>query len=244
VRTGLYQEHLVLDKPLEIVGYDAQSAVQVVSAQRHALIVNADGVLLKRLRLVAGQSGGGTTSDLAVSALVVSRGRVEAEDCSFECHSENCVAVFGGTSLGVFKRCEIKGGRSVGLSSTHDARVVAEHCTIIEAGLAGASCSNGGQLRLSGSRVLQCRENGVLVYVEGTGSLRECEVARNGAAGIALKNGGRAEIDRCRINYNSGPGVLAQTGCAASVKGCNLSHNQRPWQADRGSTLIREANVE
>jgi serine/threonine protein kinase len=245
IRTGVYREQLQLDKPLELCGYDSQAEVLIQSSARHGIIVNCDGVVLRRLHVSAGQSGSGTTSDLAVSPLVISRGRMEAENCIFECHSENCVAAFGATSLAMLRHCEIRGGRSVGLSASHDARVVGENCFIHGCGLAGASASNGGTLRLRQCRITQCRGYGVLAYVDGMLTLRECEVRGNSQHGVALKNGGRGELERCILSGNGGSGILIQAGCNAVVRGCDLRGNRgRAFEIQRGASVQRESNLE
>jgi serine/threonine protein kinase len=245
IRPGTYREALLLTQAVELVAEGTLGQVVIESHNRHAVVINGDGVSLRHLVLCAVSDSAGSTSDIAVSALVVSRGRLEAENCSFECSSENCVAVFGSSALPRFRGCQISGARSVGLSATHDARVVAEDCRIAASGLAAAMCSNGGQLRLERCRLSTGKRYGALVYVEGLATLNNCEISGNGEDGVALKNGGRADLESCAVRQNGGYAVLVQPGCRASVANCDLRGNRLPGiSAARGATVARRNNQE
>jgi hypothetical protein len=246
VRPGLYREALLVSQPVEIVAEGPRGSVIVESRNRHTAVVNSDGVTLRHLLLRAVSDGAGSTAgEVAVSALVVSRGRMEAENCVFDCNSENCVAVFGDTSVPRLSNCQLSGARSVGLSATHDARAVAEACQIVGSGLAAAMCSNGGQLRLERCRLSSGKRYGVLVYVEGLATLKQCEISGNGEDGVALKNGGRADLTDCAVRQNGGHAVLVQQGCRASIAGCDLRGNrQGPFELGRGAAVARRENQE
>ena len=105
IAPGLYTEHLILDKPVELVG-TGDRAVSILATRDCAVRARADGVVLRNLRLGLGAS-------IAAAAVLVESGDLVLENCEVTSRGLACVEVAGGAPT--VRRCLVRAGADGGI---------------------------------------------------------------------------------------------------------------------------------
>src|SRR5262249_43745871 len=110
VQPGLYNEGLVLDRPVEIVG-EGDGEVIVQNAEGNCLLMHTDYAVVRNVtfRCLAGASGEKS------HAVEVASGQLVLEQCRVTSDGLACVAVLGPLADPVLRRCTIHDGADVGL---------------------------------------------------------------------------------------------------------------------------------
>ena len=93
VRPGVYDESVVLDKPVEIVGDGPREKIIVRSADASCSVMRRDRARVAGLTL-RGEAGGGD----GFFAVDIPRGSLLLEDCDISSDTLSCVAVHGATA--------------------------------------------------------------------------------------------------------------------------------------------------
>ena len=239
VRPVLYQETLVIDKPLEIIG-DGDSEDIVVQA------VGANAVLFKTTmgrvsNLTLRQLNSGEW--FCVNAV---QGRLFLEDCDITSRSLACVAISVGADPRL-RRNRIHGGRQSGVLVYDNGLGTLEDNEIYGNGLSGVEVKTGGSPSLQGNRIYENQESGVYVYDKGQGKLEDNDIFRNARAGMRIGNSGRPILRNNRINHNGIVAIWAPFKGGGDIEENDLRGNAYgAWKAsvDSEPLLNRSGNLE
>jgi len=110
VEPGEYVDHLVIDKPVTIVG-EGERAATIKATRSCVVIASAKGAVLRNLRLLL-------DADIPRAAVFVESGDVVIEDCEISSRGLSCVEVAGGSPT--VRGCLIHDGARSGIF-VHDA---------------------------------------------------------------------------------------------------------------------------
>jgi len=239
VRPGLYQESLVIDKPVEIIG-DGDAADIVIQS------VGANAILFKTTmgrvsNLTLRQMYGGEW--FCVNAI---QGRLFLEECDITSHSLACVAISGGADPWL-RRNRIHHSKQSGVIVYDNGMGNIEDNDIFSNGLSGVEVRNGGNPVLQGNRIYENKEAGVYVYDDGQGKLENNDIYLNSRAGMRIGNSGRPVLRRNRINKNGIVAIWAPLKGGGDVEGNDLRDNAYgAWQvsAESDPLLRRSGNLE
>jgi parallel beta-helix repeat protein len=199
VRPGLYEESLVVDKPLEIIGDGP--VIDVVVHARGTTTLTFAANIGRITNLTLRQSGEPDEG----YGLQISQGRLELTDCDISCRSRSGVVILGGADP------RLRGNR------VHDC---ARYGIAVESGGLGTLEDNDISANLSGVLVTgasnpTCRRNqfrhnsrsGILVTEGGLGIFEDNEVTASGIAGVEVWEDGSPALRRNHIHHNSGDGI-------------------------------------
>jgi len=239
VRPGLYQEALVIDKPLEIIG-DGELADIVVQA------VGANAVLFKTTmgrvaNLTLRQLNGGEW--FCVNTV---QGRLFLEDCDITSRSLACVAISGGADPRL-RRNQIHGSNQSGVLVYDNGLGTLEDNEIYSNGLSGVEVKTGGNPTLHGNRIYENQESGVYIYDGGQGRLEDNDIFRNARAGMRIGNSGRPILRKNRINHNGIVAIWSPLKGGGDIEGNDLRGNAYgAWKvsAESDPLLKRSGNLE
>ena len=239
VRPGLYQETLVIDKPLEIIG-DGDLDDIVVQA------VGANAVLFKTTmgrvaNLTLRQQNGGEW--FCVNAV---KGRLFLEDCDITSRSLACVGISGGADQRL-RRNQIHGGKQSGVLVYDNGLGTLEDNAIYSNGLSGVEVKTGGSPTLQGNRIYENQESGVYIYDEGRGHLEDNDIFRNARAGMRIGNSGRPILRKNRINQNGIVAIWSPLKGGGDIEENDLRGNAYgAWKVsdDSEPLLKRSGNLE
>lgn len=254
VEPGEYYEHLMVTKPLSIVGEGPREEIRI-HAEGTWMFMCEETVTLRGITL----SG----SEEAVTMLEASEGTLVLEDCIVEgridieknrtrAEIRNCLfrgehssAQFSKGARGTVESCTFEVVRGPVLTVCQGGVVEIEGCTITvddyssavdvrdhaRAELRDSHISGAGidVSRASEVSVSQCRvesgwASGVSVTEQSTVDIRDSTVSDNTAHGIKVEDA-QVELTECDIVNNGRFGVYAATTARGSIQDCNVTDN-------------------
>ena len=217
VRPGVYEEGIVLDKRVNIVGDGPRDEVVVTGAGAGCLKSSAEGARVAGLTL-RGIAGGGAPS----FAVDVTRGELVLEDCDISSDTLSCVAVHGPEAAPVFKRCRVHDGADSGLYFFDGAGGTVEDCEVYGNANVGVAVTGGARAVVRRSKVYGGANAGVVVWQDADGLLEECEVYGNRLANIGVSDGARLTARACHVHEGENPGVFVHREGEAVLEDCEL----------------------
>jgi F-box protein 11 len=200
VRPGLYQEGLVIDKPLEIIGDGELGDVVIQTTGANAVLFKTAMGRISNLSLR--QMGGGEWF-----CVNIAQGRLELEGCDIISQSLTCVGIHDGADPRL-RRNRIHGGNGGGVAVYKNGQGTLEDNDIFGNTLSGVAIMVGGNPTLRRNRIHDGRQSGVNVYENGQGTLEDNDIFGNALAGVAIKTGGNPTLRRNRIHDGMESGVL------------------------------------
>lgn len=217
VRPGVYEEGIVLDKRINIVGDGPRDEIVVVGAGANCLKSSAEGARVAGLTL-RGVAGGGEPS----FAVEVARGELVLEDCDISSDTLSCVAVHGTEAAPVFKRCRIHDGADSGLYFFDGAAGTIEDCEVYGNANVGVAVTGGARAVIRRSKVYGGANAGVVVWQDADGLLEECEVYGNRLANLGVSDGARLTARACHVHEGENSGVFVHREGEAVLEDCEL----------------------
>jgi len=199
VRPGLYEESLVIDKPLEIIGDGAIGEIVVQSSKQSAIIFKTTFGRVSNLTIR--QLGGGRQH-----CIDIAQGRLDLEGCDISSQSRVAVAVHGGADPRI-RRNRIHDSKLGGILVYDGA------CGTFEDNDIFANLESGVKIKSSAAPVLRrnrIHDNdgvGVVVCLGGRGLFEENEIFANSTDGASVLSGSDPTFRRNHIRNNKEHGV-------------------------------------
>ena len=209
VRSGLYQDELVVDKPLEIIGDGDRDEIVVQATGGNALLFKT--TMGRVANLTLRQMGGGNWF-----CVKITQGRLELEGCDITSQALAGVAIYGSADPRL-RRNRIHDCKQSGVIVSENARGVLEDNDIFGNGYSGVTIAGGSNPTLRRNRMHNGKQSGVFVIENSLGVLEDNDIFGNGYSGVAIKEGSNPILRRNRIHdgkqtgvhvYENGRGVL------------------------------------
>ena len=239
VRPGLYQETLVIDKPLEIIGDGNLEDIVVQAMGANAILFKTTMGRLANMTLRQLEGG----DWFCVNAV---QGRLFLEDCDIASQSLACVAISGGADPRLLRN-RIHDSRQSGVIVYDNGLGTLEDNDIYCNGLSGVEVKTGSSPTLNSNRIFQNNEAGVYVYDDGGGILENNEIYHNGRSGMRIGNSGRPVLRRNRITKNGIVAIWSQLKGGGDIEDNDLRGNAYgAWRvsAESDAHLKRSGNLE
>jgi hypothetical protein len=223
VRPGLYEEGVVIDRQVEIVGDGPVEKIIVRGTTSSCFEMRAERARVAGLTL---RGGGGRGGGAAFFAVDIARGVLVLEDCRISSETLSCVAVHGERTAPLIRRCRIHDGADTGLYFFDGARGSVEDCEVEGSANVGVAITAGADPVVRRSRIHGGRNAGVVAWDGGLGVLEECEIYGNRLAGVGVSGGARLSARACRIHGGDNSGVFVHQGGDATLEGCDISRHR------------------
>ena len=241
VRPGLYEEGLVIDKPLTIVG----------DGPREEIVVSATGANAVQFKTSMGRISNlslrqNTADDGERYCVNIGQGRLDLEDCDITSLSLGCVAIHSGAEP-ILRRNRIHDGKHAGVRVSNNGGGILEENDIFGNAVAGVHVREGGNPTLRHNRIYNGEESGVYVYKNGRGVFEENEIFGNAHAGVEVKEGGNPTLRRNKVNDNGYQAVWIYKGGRGDFIENDLTGNKMGgWDIadDCLEHVTREGNLE
>ena len=217
-RLGFYQEGLVIDKPLEIIG-DGNIDEIVVEGQKENAIsfkTTLGRVANLTLRQLAG--------DEESYCVDISQGRLDLEDCDITSQGLSCVAIHGGADPRL-RRNRIHDGKQSGVHVYDKGQGTLEDNDIFGNALGEITIEAGGDPVLRRNRIHDGKEGGVFARNNGQGTLEDNDIFGNALAGIEIKEGSNPVLRRNRIHEGKQPGVYVHANGQGTLEDNDIFGN-------------------
>ena len=218
VRPGVYEEAILLDKRVNIVGDGPRDEIVVRVAGASCLKSSAEAARVAGLTL-RGAAGGGAAGSFAVDVL---RGELVLEDCDVSSETLSCVAVHGREAAPLIKRCRIHGGADSGLYFFDGASATVEDCEVYGNANVGVAITGGARAVVTRSKVYGGANAGVVVWQGGEAILEGCEVYGNRLANLGVSEGAKLTARSCHVHEGENSGVFVHREGEAVLEGCEL----------------------
>ncbi len=234
VRPGLYEEGLVIDKPLEILG-DGPVADIVIRA-RGADAISFRASIGRVANLTLWQAGGKGTW----YGVDICQGRLDLDGCDISSKSLACVAIRDGAHPRLHRNT-IHDGKESGVMVYDGGLGTLEDNDITANGLSGVEIGSGGNPTLRRNTVHDNNQSGIHVYAGGLGTLEDNDITANGLAGVNIKTGGNPTVRRNTIHRNKQDGVYVYDKGLGTLEDNDITANTSAGVAIRagGNPTLR-----
>lgn len=201
VRKGLYTEGLLIDKPLEIIGYGEAKEIVIQVADTDVILFQASMGRLANLTLrQVGGSGNWYCVDIA-------QGRLELEDCDIASQSLACVAIHNGADPRLRRNRIHDSKLSGGVFVYDNGQGTLEDNDIFGNALANVGIYEGANPTFRRNRIHNGKEGGVMVSEGGLGIFEDNDIFGNTFAGVEITGDSNPTFRRNRIHDNRSSGV-------------------------------------
>ena len=224
VYPGLYQESVVLDKDLEIVGEGSghdviiappDNAKGVVMATAYAVVRN---ISIRQCKPTDGKA-------LVHAAVVAGQGRLVLQHLAITAPASVAVYVTGAAASCLMHNVSLTGSRW-GLWVTKGAEATIEGSTISECDREGIEIRDDARCTIRSSEVHGCGVAGIsVVGPKGELLCEDTAVHDNRGFGIRVLSNARNRITGCEIVRNSMAGVALDEAASARIRHTQLGGN-------------------
>jgi F-box protein 11 len=218
VRPGLYQEGLVIDKPLEIIGYGAVG--EIVIESEGTPVIRFQTTMGRIVNLTLRQIAGGKCYGVDIA-----QGRLELEDCDLTSHSFSCVAIHGSADPRL-RRNRIHNSNQSGVLLYENAQGTIEDNDIFGNAFAGVTITGPANPTIRSNRIHgNTKGGGVLAHQNAQGILEDNEIFGNALAGVEIRDEASAIVRRNRIYDGKTGGVLISDHAQVTIEDNDIFGN-------------------
>jgi len=235
VKAGIYQETIIINKPVQIVGSGQVTDIIIESWNGNCIRMQTDHALVKGLTLRC------RASENSV-AVYIPRGQLTVEQCDIASDSLACVEICN--AEGIIMDCKIHDGKQNGVIVYQNGTGRIENCDIFANAYSGIEIKEGGNPIVRNCKIHDGKGSGVFVNQNGTGRIEDCDIFANAYSGIAIKEGGNPIVRNSLIKQNREAVRVYKNG-AGSVENCDLRDNKMgAWRIESGCEVRRSGNRE
>jgi len=218
VRPGLYNESLVIDKPLEVIGDGPLDDIVVQVSGAHVLQFRAN--IGRVVNMTLRQTGG----DGKWYGVDVTQGRLELEGCDVSSQSLACVAIREGSDPRI-RNNRIHDGRQGGVMVYTAGLGTVEDNEIMGHTLSGVEIRGNANPTLRRNHIHHNKQNGVLVSDSSLGTLEDNDITHNGYAGVQIRTEGNPTVRRNQIHHNKQNGILVSDHGLGTLEDNDITDN-------------------
>ena len=228
VRPGLYDEGLVVDKPLEILGDGQVSDIEIRARDANVLRFQASIGRVANLTLRQAGDGGDWYG------VDISQGRLDLEGCDISSQSFSCVVIRDGADPRL-RRNKIHDGKHSGVFVYDGGLGTLEDNDITGNALTGVHVRTGGNPTLRRNQIHD-NKAGVGVSGGGLGILEDNDIVGNAVSGVQIRDGGNPTLRGNRIRdqnvgvyvLDEGLGTLEDNDITGNRKGVEIRTSGNP----------------
>jgi parallel beta-helix repeat protein len=220
IRPGLYNESLVIDKPLEILGDGPAADIQVDARGAHTVVFRADTSRIAGLTL---RQAGGKGTWYGVD---ITQGRLELEGCDITSQAGYCVAIHGDADPRL-RGNTIHHAKDAGIVVYEQGLGTLEDNDITANTLSGVEIETGGDPTLRRNTIHDGKAAGVYVHEHGLGTLEDNDITANTYSGVAIRTGGDPTLRRNTIHHGQAGGVHVYEQGLGTLEDNDITANTR-----------------
>ena len=236
VRPGLYQEGIVMDKPLEIIGDGELSEIIVETKGKHVVAFRATMGRVSNLTLR--QNGGDFFS------VNIAQGRLEIDECDITSQGNSCIGIHGDADPRI-RRNRIHDGKTSGVFVYENGKGTIEDNDIFENVLSGVEISKEGNPVVRKNRIRDGKSSGVFINENGKGTIEDNEIYGNTNSGVTIREGGNPIVRRNRIHDGKQSGVLVSKNGKGNIEDNEIYDNTNAGMAikEGGNPVVRQNRI-
>jgi parallel beta-helix repeat protein len=214
VRPGLYEEGLVVDKPLEILGDGPVAEIEIRARGANVLMFQASIGRVANLTL---RQAGGEGDWFGVNII---QGRLDLEGCDISSQSLACVGIRNAADPRL-RRNRIHDGKDCGVIVYDNGLGTLEDNDIAGNTLSSVEIRTGSNPTLRRNHI----HDGVHVLDDGLGTLEDNDITGDATAGVTITTGGNPTLRRNRISRSAYKAVYIHDGGRGVLEDNDLTGN-------------------
>ncbi|MFD5009480.1 right-handed parallel beta-helix repeat-containing protein [Streptomyces chartreusis] len=216
VRPGLYEEGLVIDKPLEILGAGPVADIEIRAKDADALMFRTSigRVANLTLRQIGGRWYG----------VDITQGRLELEGCDISSQGLAGVAIRNGADPRL-RRNQIHDNQGGGVFVYDDGMGTLEDNEIADNTSSGVVITRGGNPTLRRNQIHDGKASGVVIQNNGMGTLEDNDIGSNTLTGVVITTGGNPTLRRNQIHDNKASGVFVYENGMGTLEDNEIADN-------------------
>ena len=218
VRPGRYQEGLVVDKPLEILGDGSVADIEVQSRGAQALLFKASFGRVANLTL---RQAGGEGEWFGVD---ITQGRLELEGCDIASQSLSCVGIRTGADPRL-RRNRIHNSEEVGVLILENGQGTLEDNDITANRLSGVEIKTGSNPTLRRNQIHDNKQSGVWARDSTLGILEDNDISANSKTGVTIETSSNPTLRNNRIHNEKESGVLVRENGLGMLEDNDITAN-------------------
>jgi F-box protein 11 len=230
VRAGIYQESLVLDKPVAIEPADREGGVVVEGISGPALTNGASAASVRgftfRLRADA----------KAAFCIEIPTGRLVLDGCDITGGATAAVGVSGDGTNPYLTRCRIEKTPTDGVLAAQKASPTFDQCTFINNGGAGARVTAEARPIFQGCLFQKNKADGVVASGCGPALFTQCDFIENAASGALIEAKATPTFKTCTFRSNGTHGAVSANNGSPTLEDCTMQGNTTGLQVQGGSS--------
>jgi len=224
IRPGSYNESLVIDKNVEIVGDGEPEEIKIIATNSSCLQMQTDKASVRGLTL----RGSGARYGKTFFAVDIPRGELFLEDCDINSDSLSCLAVHGSYANPLIKRCRIHDGADSGIYFFDNARGQIEDCDIYRSTNVGVAITNGANPLIKNCRIFEGNNGGIVAWQNGAaGEIENCEIFGHRLANVGISDSANPTFRSCKIFGGRDSGVFVHQCGYGTFEDCAIHDNQK-----------------
>ena len=242
VREGVYNESLLIDRNVEIIGEGKIEKIIVRSSNRSCLSMQTEKASVTGLTL----QGIGGNSGQSFFGVDVPFGRLTLDTCDISSDSLSCVAVHGTNANPSMKNCRIHHGADSGIYIFDNARADIENCDVYNNANANIAITQGANPTMKHCRIFDGKNGGIVVWGNGaTGLIEDCEILNHRLANVGIRQSANPVFRRCKISGGHDSGVFVGEKGYGIFEECDVYGNFKAEVAvtEGSNTILRRCNV-
>ncbi len=242
IREGLYNESIVLDKNVEIVGDGAVENIIVRSHNQSCVSMQTEKATVRDLTL----EGRGKSYGKSFFAVDVPRGELILENCDISSDSLSCVAIRGANANPFLKNCSIHDGADSGIYIFDNARARIENCDVYHNANVNLAITQGANPVVKNCRIFEGENGGIVVWGNGAaGTIEDCEITNHRLANVGISQSANPIFRRCKIFGGRDSGVFVQQKGYGAFEECDIYGNRKAEVAitDGSNTTLRRCTI-
>ena len=236
VRPGLYQENIVMDKPLEIMGDGELSEIVVETKGKNVMVFRTTMGRVSNLTLRQNEGD--------FFCVDIAQGRLEIDECDITSQGFSCVSIHGGADPRI-KRNRIHDGMKHGVSVYENGKGTIEDNDIYGNGFSGVAIRDEGNPVVRQNRIHDEKQNGVLVYENGKGTIEDNDIYGNGFSGVEIRDGGNPVVRQNKIYDGKGGGIFVNNNGKGTIEENEIFGNTYSGVEirDGGNPVMRQNRI-
>jgi molecular chaperone DnaK (HSP70) len=247
IRPGTYQEQLVLDKNIEIIGAGPRDQIILQTDagsifSMTATHVKIQGLTLNHQTLEPESPSSRIYRDLdtnrtsqsrkvrplrgARGGIAVHQGQLKLVDCTLESKTQ-AITISGTNSQVILSNCLIHGGKTSGITLDNGGQAVLEQCVITECQQTGIQvCNKGSSVTMNNCRIDHGKGVGLSLAPGAQATLENCHIFSNLGSGIQiLGEHSTATLTQCRIYDGEEKGISVWQKGQLTAENCDIYSN-------------------
>jgi parallel beta-helix repeat protein len=224
VREGLYNESIVLDKSVEIIGDGAAEKIIIRSQNMSAVMMRTDKARISGLTM----QGGGARSGKAFFAVEIPGGELILENCDITSDTLSGIAIHGANANPLIKNCRIHDCADSGFYIFDNARARIENCDVYRNTNVNAAITQGAVPAIKNCRFYEGKNGGIVVWGNGAaGTIEDCWIYGHQLANVGVREYANPTFRRCDIYGGQDTGVFVHQNGYGVFEECDIYRNAK-----------------